>query len=101
MNPRPGASPAVTRFGRRVAAERNRRGWTLAEVSAKSGVGVTIIGNLERGSQGCVLDSAIPLAAALEISLDGLTGPCDRCGDNPPAGYACRTCGAEGAVPQP
>jgi transcriptional regulator with XRE-family HTH domain len=93
-------SAVVTRFGRRVAGERRRRGWTVAELAVKAGVGTHAIGNLEHGRQGCTLDSAALLAAALEISLDGLAGPCERCGDQPPPGYTCNDCGTQGEDPQ-
>ena len=94
------ADPIAVRFGRRVAAERGRRGWTTENLTAKSGVQRHTIYNLEHGKQGCQLDSAVKLAAALGISLDGLSGPCERCGDRPAAGWTCNSCGASGEEPQ-
>ncbi len=94
------ASPVVARFGRRVAMERKRRGWSIADLAAKAGIGATIISNLEHGRQGCTLDSAVPLASTLGISLDGLDGPCGRCAGKPHPGYTCGLCGASGEDPQ-
>lgn len=90
------ASRVVIRFGHRVTAGRRRNGWTIAELSAKAGVGVTIISNLEHGRQGCTLDSAVPVASALGIDMNGLDGPCGQCRDKPPAGFICGDCGASG-----
>ncbi len=100
MSLRPGASAVVARFGRRIVAERRRRGWTRADLAGKTGLSVTVLGNLEHARQGCTLDSAAAIAAALGISLDGLDGPCGRCAGQPPAGYACQACGAAGQEPQ-
>jgi transcriptional regulator with XRE-family HTH domain len=91
----------AARFSRRVTAERKRRRWTVAELSAKTGVGVSAIGYLEREDRGCRLETAVLLAAALGISLDGLAAPCGRCGDGPAPGFTCRACGTEGPEPEP
>lgn len=94
------STPVAERFGRRIAAERQRRGWSVTDLAEKSGVTRNVIRDLERGIRGCRLDSAVLAAAPLEISLDGLTGPCGRCGDEPEPGYDCRACGAHGDEPQ-
>jgi len=95
------ADRIAARFGHRIAAERKRRGLSVVALAAGSGVGRTIIRNLETGQKGCHLDSAVLLAAALGISLDGLSGPCERCGDHPAAGWTCNACGVSGEDPQP
>jgi transcriptional regulator with XRE-family HTH domain len=94
-------STIAARFGYRIAAGRKRRGWTIAELAAKSGVERGVINHLEHGHRGCRLDSAVLLAAALEITLDGLAEPCKWCGDKPPPGFTCNACGTNGEEPQP
>jgi transcriptional regulator with XRE-family HTH domain len=92
------ASPATRRFGYRVAQERKARGWTTGQLAIKSGVSRVTIARLEAGTQGCGLHWAALLGAALGISLDGLTVPCERCGDHPDPGFLCTDCGTEGKV---
>ena len=91
---------ASARFGRRIAAERKRRGWSTTALAGKAGTGRTVIMKLERGTQGCTLDSAVLLADALGISLDGLSGPCGQCHDRPPSGFTCDACGTAGPQAQ-
>jgi transcriptional regulator with XRE-family HTH domain len=94
------ASPATRRFGYRVAQERKQRGWSVQQMAGKCGVSRGTIARLEAGERGCMLDAAILIAAALGIPLDGLTVPCERCGDKPMNGWTCNLCGAAGAEPQ-
>ena len=95
------ADPIAARFGRRIAAERKRRRLSTESLAASAGVGRNVIRNLEQGLLGSRLDSAVKLAGALDISLDGLSGPCERCGDHPAAWTTCNACGASGEESRP
>jgi hypothetical protein len=53
----------------------------------------------EGAGNGVALNIAAAVAHALGLSLDGLVDPCARCGDSPPAGFACTACGAVGKEP--
>lgn len=91
-------TPAA-RFGERVAAKRAERGWSMRDLCARAGLPAepSAIQRIEKGGgHGAGLNVAVPIARALGISLDGLCGPCERCADHPPAGFTCKTCGAEG-----
>ncbi len=70
------------RLARAVTLE---RGWTEQATIAR----------IETGKRGVSLGDAIALARALGCELDDLLTPveCEACKDNPPAGYACQTCG--------
>lgn len=94
-------STIAVRFGRRVRTERQRRGLSVSALAAKAGVAHRIVYGLESGTRGCHLDSAVRIADALGISLDGLTGPCGRCGDEPEPWRTCNACGVSGPEPAP
>ena len=84
------------RFGKMVAAERARRGWSMRELLAWAGLPAapaTVV-RIEDGG-GTRLDIAARVARALGLSLDGLLDPCGQCRDAPPPGFTCNTCGAE------
>jgi transcriptional regulator with XRE-family HTH domain len=96
-----GEQTPAARFGGRVAAKRAERGWSMRQLCARAGLPAepSAIRRIERGGgNGAGLNVAVPIARALGISLDGLDGPCARCGDKPPAGFMCPVCGTEGEV---
>lgn len=58
----------------RLRALRNRRGYTLAELSAETGISVSTLSRLESGLRKPTLDLLIRLAGAYRASLDDLVG---------------------------
>jgi transcriptional regulator with XRE-family HTH domain len=58
----------------RLRELRRRRGWTLAELSAETGISVSTLSRLESGLRKPTLDLLIRLAAAYKASLDDLVG---------------------------
>ena len=92
MSPRQHSAPPV--FGRRVRAERERRGLTLRALADACGVNATTV---LRAEQGCdvALSIATALAAGLGLPLSALLAEleCARCGGVPPAGFICAGCG--------
>ena len=78
------ASPAAARrrrpvdretFGERLRSARRERGWTLAELSRRSGVSIPTISRAERGQLALGYDNFQALARALELDLGLLFGP--------------------------
>ncbi|MFB2586271.1 helix-turn-helix domain-containing protein [Herbiconiux liukaitaii] len=60
------------RIGARLRTARSDRGLTLAELAASTGISASTISRLEGGGRQPNLDLLIPLAKALELSLDEL-----------------------------
>jgi len=58
----------------RLRELRRRRGWTLAELSAETGISVSTLSRLESGLRKPTLDLLIRLAATYKASLDDLVG---------------------------
>lgn len=84
----------------RMRALRKARGWSaqdlshrLAEVGRETSRG--IIASAETGRiEGCPVSLLYALAAVFEVPVETLTDPsCAHCQGNPPAGFACTTCG--------
>jgi transcriptional regulator with XRE-family HTH domain len=65
---------ALDEVGARLRALRQRRGATLAEVSAGTGVSVSTLSRLESGSRRPTLELLLPLAKAYGVTLDDLVG---------------------------
>ncbi len=55
-----------TELGRRVRVARTQRGWTLKELSEASGVSVSQLSSIERGTHLPSLESLVAIAGALE-----------------------------------
>lgn len=102
------ALPVSRTVGAHVATLRAARGWTLrglARVAAGNGhhISYTTIGRFERATApnakpvAISVDDLIALATAFGVPPTRLlTAPnCFVCMDQPPAGFACRTCNAE------
>lgn len=90
---------AAELFGRRLRAERDRRGWTVRETARQAGiVSFSTVSRAESGFD-IYLSSAVALAGAVDIALADMVAEvkCGTCMDDPPAGFTCRTCGADGA----
>jgi transcriptional regulator with XRE-family HTH domain len=84
-------------FGHRLKRERERRGWSMRDLSARSGTTVNSISRAEHGGD-VNLSTAIAMAAALGLSLGVLLDEkeCARCDGKPPAGFICMACGQGG-----
>ncbi|WP_433464169.1 helix-turn-helix domain-containing protein [Spirillospora sp. CA-128828] len=64
-------------LGRRVKAERARRGWSLARLADASGVSRAMISKIERGESNPTAVVLGKLSAALELSMTALLSPAD------------------------
>lgn len=60
--------------GTRLRDLRHRRGLTLAEVAAETGIGVSTLSRLESGGRRPSLDLLLPLARVYRVPLDDLVG---------------------------
>lgn len=67
----PGASIALA-IGARVRSARTGRGWTLDELSARSGVSRRALVNVEQGASSPSVATLLKLAGALGVSLASL-----------------------------
>jgi len=66
-------------FGQRLRREREKKGWSLQELSSRSGVPYETIYRVERGTHHEPrVGVAVKLARALGISLDLLAGVYDE-----------------------
>jgi transcriptional regulator with XRE-family HTH domain len=100
--------PTSRTVGAHIHALRTARGWSLREVARQTEVagkpiGYSTIGRIESNRHreqpavGVIVDDLVALAAVFGVRPEQLlTAPgCFVCMDKPPAGFACRTCGAE------
>lgn len=90
------ARAAAATFARRIAQERKRRGLSLRDVGAAAGISASQVLRAEQGTgrDGISLRSALQIAAALKMSVDGLlkAPECAWCDDAPPSGFICGYC---------
>ena len=84
-------------FGGRLRAERERRGWSMRDLSGRCGVNASTILRAEHGGD-ISLALALAMAAALGVPLGRLVAetPCPVCDGMPPAGFICGECGRGG-----
>ena len=59
-------------LGRRVAQARKQQGWTQAVLAKRTGVSLSFIGHIERGSRVASMDSVVRIANALATGVDEL-----------------------------
>lgn len=80
-----------------------REGLGMSQKSLAHGMSIergwieqSAIARIEKGQRRVTLTDALALTKALDCTLDDLLTPvnCEACKDNPPAGYACQTCGS-------
>jgi len=64
-------------FGQRLRATRRKYGWTLAEVSSRSGVSIPTISRAERGQLALSYEKFSALARALNIDMGALFAQVD------------------------
>ena len=109
MPPRLAPNLPVSRtVGAHIHQLRTARGWSLREIARQAevlgkAIGYSTIGRIERGRHpdqpavGVIVDDLVALAAVFGVRPEQLLIPpgCFVCMDKPPAGFACRTCGAE------
>jgi transcriptional regulator with XRE-family HTH domain len=73
-----------TSVGERLRALRKARGWTLAEVSARTGLAISTLSKAERGHMSLTYDRIVQLADGLELDIVELFGraasPLTSCG---------------------
>ena len=84
-------------FGHRLKRERERRSWTLRDVSGKSGVATATVLRMENGNDAS-LSTVVAVTSALGLSIDALTAEteCAACDGAPPEGFICSECRREG-----
>ena len=100
--------PTSRIVGAHIHTLRTARGWSLREVgrlteTAGKPIGYSTIGRIENGRDhnqpavAVIVDDLVTLAAVFGLRPEQLlTAPdCFTCMDNPPAGFTCRSCGAE------
>ena len=61
-------------MGRRVRLLRKRRGWTQERLAAETGISLSFLGHIERGSRVASLETVLLLSRALDSSVDALLG---------------------------
>jgi transcriptional regulator with XRE-family HTH domain len=64
----------LTAVGPRLKALRQRRGVTLAQLSADTGISISTLSRLESGQRKPTLELLLPLARAHQVPLDELAG---------------------------
>jgi transcriptional regulator with XRE-family HTH domain len=64
----------LSAVGPRLRALRARRGMTLAESAAETGISVSTLSRLESGGRRATLELLLPLARAYRVPLDDLVG---------------------------
>ncbi len=74
MPPEPDLDGMLDAVAPRLRALRHRRGLTLAELAAETGISTSTLSRLESGLRRPTLDLLIRLAAAYRASLDDLVG---------------------------
>jgi transcriptional regulator with XRE-family HTH domain len=65
----------AARPGAALKAIRERRGWTLAEVSRRTGLTVSTLSKVENGRVSLNLDKLTRLSAGLDVDIAALLGP--------------------------
>jgi len=63
---------AAARLSSRIRLEREGRGWSLADLAERSGVGKATISKIERGDASPTAGVLVRLAAAFDLTLAGL-----------------------------
>ena len=85
---------------------RKARGWTQQELGTKLGWEKTVVSTAERSVSArrvrqFSIDDAVAIAEVFGVTIADLitpVPPCGQCGNNPPQGYTCNTCGRSGST---
>jgi transcriptional regulator with XRE-family HTH domain len=99
--------PTSRTVGAHIHTLRTARGWSLREVARQADtagkpIGYSTIGRIESNRDpnetavAVIVDDLMALAAVFGVRPEQLLTPpdCFACMDKPPAGFACRACGA-------
>lgn len=96
VKPQREASDVLGWFSAHVRAALGARGWSLGDLSARTG---DATGNLSQALNGtkCPLAIAGRIADALDIPFAEMVVPytCRTCAGKPPKGFSCLECGTE------
>ena len=71
----PAATETQTSLGRRVREMRKARGWTLADLSERTGLALSTISKMERGEISLTYDRFMRLAQGLGLDVGELFDP--------------------------
>lgn len=74
MEPSPAISTVLADVGPRLKRVRNRRGVTLTELAAATGISKSTLSRLETGRRKPSLELLLPIAQAHQVPLDELVG---------------------------
>lgn len=80
--------------GIRIRALRRNLGWTQGELARKAGIRQAMLSHAETGTVRMSPGTAAAIASALGTTVEDLLAECGHCRGNPPAGYACLSCGS-------
>lgn len=72
---RSGATQAAIRLGAMLKALRVKRGWSLAEISRRTGLPISSLSKIENDKMELTLDKLLRIGAALETDLAQLVAP--------------------------
>lgn len=75
--------PVDIRFGTRVRARREARGWTIGRLAREAVLTTSFVGQVERGQESPGINSMAKLAKALEVGTDQLLADLDQLADTP------------------
>lgn len=79
------AKPVEKAFGRRVREKRRKLGWSLRDLSEKSGLTIAFLSDLENCKRGVGLGNAVELSAVLGVRVQTMIakpydyGACPHC----------------------
>ena len=83
---------------------RKERGWTQDGLGEKLGWGKSVVSTAERSVEArrvrqFSIEDVVLMASIFGVTIDELLQPvplCDQCGNEPPEGFTCNTCGRPG-----
>lgn len=102
MVARVGSKAVSFKVAAHIVILRKARGWSQRDLSEKLTehgflINSANVSKLEASIRSITIDEAVAVAAAFDIPLDDLvSGACSTCRSEPPAGFRCKSCGAEG-----
>lgn len=88
--------PESKAIGRNVRALRIRKGWTLAMLASELGCVTSEMCRKESGERLFRQGDMLALTQLFGVTREQLIAACLGCYGEPPTGFACLTCGAEG-----
>jgi transcriptional regulator with XRE-family HTH domain len=70
--PQPDPDSQRTEFGRQIRAQRKNRGWTLTQLSERTGLAISTLSKVERGLMALTFDRLAQLADGLDVDMASL-----------------------------